>query len=83
MPPRDCAIKIDQRLVDKIVARAQNSSMGLGTSEKEKPHDLSIYDHPDFESLALLLVSAYHEKYDLVSLFAAALEEIALEAEKI
>lgn len=67
-------MKIDQDLVDRIVERARNSMYGLG-----EPHtSLSIksYEPKDFESLALCLVSGFHEKYDLVSIFTAAFEEI-------
>lgn len=68
---------VDQQLVDHIVARAQNSVMGLGNSEKRKPYDISAYDHPDLHSLAILLVSAHHDKWDLISIVTAALEEVS------
>jgi len=70
-------MNIDQRLVDKIVARAQNSATGLGDPEKGRhSYDLSQYANPTLESVALLLVSAHTEKFDLVSLMAAAMEEV-------
>lgn len=65
--------------VDHIVARAQNSFSGLGEPDKGKgSYDLSQYAHPQFYELALLLVSAHHDKYDIVSIVAAALEEVHL-----
>lgn len=67
-------ITIDQQFIDRIVARAQNSMMSLGASETS--YDLSKYDHPNFESAAILLVTAHHDKYDLVSLMCAAMEEV-------
>lgn len=69
-------IPINQRLADRIVARAQNSNMGLGDPEEGKSYNLALYS-PTVDSLAMLLVGAHFEKYDLVSLFAAAINEIA------
>lgn len=70
-------MKIDQRLVDKIVARAQNSATGLGDPVKGRhSYDLSRYSNPTLESVAHLLVSAHTGKYELVSLMAAAMEEV-------
>lgn len=68
---------VNQRLVDRIVARAQNSDIGLDNPDKgRRSYDLNQYDNPGLQELALLLVSAHHGKYDIVSLFAAALEEM-------
>jgi len=67
---------ITQRLVDHIIQRAQNSAMGLGNPDKPNAYDLSNYDHPTFESLAILLISAHYDKYDLVSICCAAMEEV-------
>lgn len=70
--------KIDQRFVDRIVARAQNSMMSLGDPKESniKPYDLANYSDPQtFENVAILLVSAHDAKYDLVSLMRAAMEE--------
>lgn len=69
---------IDQPLVDQIVVTAQNSHMGLGKSEKVQPYNIhnKFGPNPKIADLALLLVSAHHEKYDLVSIFAAALQVI-------
>jgi len=71
-------MKIDQRIVDKIVARAQNSECGLGNPEKgPSSYQISQYgEHPDLASLAMLLVNAHFSKYDIISVFAAALEEV-------
>ena len=74
-------MKITQHTVDAIVARAQNSAMGLGEPEKgARSYDLSQYAEPQtFENVAMLLVGAHFEKYDLVALFAAAMEVVASE----
>jgi len=70
-------MNIDQRLVDKIVARAQNSATGLGDPEKgHRSYDLSQYSNPTLESVAHLLVSAHTGKYELVSLMVSAMEEV-------
>lgn len=74
-------IKTTQRFVDKIVARAQNSAMGLG--DPKTTYDLSQYENPSLESVALLLVNAHVDKYDLVSLMAAAMEECVAFGEEI
>lgn len=69
---------VDQRFVDRIVARAQNSMTGLGDPEKgERSYDLSKHANPDLESVAILIVSAHHAKYDLISLMLAAMQEVA------
>ena len=74
-PNKHPGIQVDQRMVDRIVARAQSSAMGLGDPEKgPRSYDLSKYAHPDFESLINLLVSAHFGKYDIISLMTAALE---------
>jgi hypothetical protein len=67
---------IDQRLIDRIVARAQNSAMGLGEPKSNASYSLAPYEQKDFETLALLLISAHVDKYDLVSLVKAAFEEL-------
>lgn len=69
---------VTQQLVDHIVARAQNSAMGL--SDPKSSYDLKQYSEATFETLAMLLVTAHVEKYDLISIFAAALEEVADES---
>lgn len=72
---------IDQRFVDRIITRAQNSLMGLDAPDKPNAYDLSNYSEPHtIENVALLLVGAHFSKYDLVSLMAAAMEEVQLSA---
>jgi hypothetical protein len=70
---------VSQRFVDRIITRAQNSMMSLGEPKNTniKPYDLANYVHPDFESVAIMLVGAHEDKYDLVSLMCAAMEEVA------
>jgi len=70
---------ISQRFIDRIVARAQNSMMGLGEPEKgPRSYDITKHAEPySMESVALLLIGAHFEKYDLVSITTAALEETA------
>lgn len=79
-------VKVTQQLVDRIVARAQNSDIGLGNPDKElkngKPYLISQYSPPDLRNLALMLVSAHTAKYDLVSIVAAALEEVYEQAKQ-
>ena len=72
---------ITQDMVDEIVRRAKASAMGLGKPEKgEHSYDFSAYGTKDFGDLALMLVSAHFEKYDIVSIVAAALEVVAEKA---
>lgn len=70
---------ITQEIVDQIIARAKKSSYGLGEGLTHKNgHNRIDQFHPqDLEALALLLVNGYDAKYDLVSVFQAALEIIA------
>jgi hypothetical protein len=69
---------INQALVDRIIERAKESSFGL----QETPTGSQLDLHKQFaephttETLALLLVGAFHLKYDLISVFAAAMEEL-------
>lgn len=67
---------MSQQLLDRIVARAQNSAMGLCDPEEGKTYSLAAYEDKGFESIALVLVGAHYSKYDLVSLFCAAMEEV-------
>lgn len=68
-------IDITQDLVDRIVARAKASPFGLGDPIPGKTYNLSLYS-PTVESLAMMLVGAHHDKYDLVSIMAAAIAEV-------
>lgn len=67
-------------MVNEIVRRAKDSPYGLH-NYPEKSLDLNQYRTPDIESLALLLVSAWTEKYDLVSVFYAAMDVIKEKAQ--
>lgn len=73
-------VVVDQRLVDRIIATAQNSVVGLGDPEPGKSYILAHYRRPDLFALAMLLVGAHFDKYDIISVFAAALEVIAEES---
>lgn len=67
-------MKIDQDLVNKILDRARESPYGLG--EPEVSMEIKHYT-PDIDGLALILVNNFHSKYDLVSVFAAAMKELS------
>jgi hypothetical protein len=77
--PAEQAAIIDQALINRIVNRAIASNLGLSDAPKS---ELSFqnYSQQDIESLALILVDAYQSKYDLVSIFGAAMKEIELSA---
>lgn len=70
-------MKVTQELVDRIIARSKKS--GYGLSEPLLKRDvlqIENYQPQNLEALALLLVNAYHDKYDLVSIFLAAMVEL-------
>ena len=73
-------LPVTQDLVNRITEEAQNSHLGLGKSEKRNPHDLRRYTRPTLESIALLYVDAYQDKYDITSVFAAALQVVSRES---
>jgi hypothetical protein len=81
---------VTQAMVERILDRARKSEMGLGLgcTDKQNQHNLSMYatltetGKHDLKALGMLLVNAYHEKYDLISVFQAALEIVAEEAAK-
>jgi len=66
-----CYVAVNQDLVDEIVRRAKESEYGLGDPVKDP--DITIYEPWDIDMLAVCLVSSWTEKYDLVSVFAAAM----------
>ena len=66
-------MKINQTLVNKILDRARESSYGLG--EPEVSMEIKHYTS-DIDGLTLLLISGFHSKYDLVSVFAVAMKEL-------
>jgi hypothetical protein len=71
-------MKIDTPLILEIIERAKNSDFGL---DDEPKHDMNIaldmYAQHDFSTLAQILVGAFYAKYDLISVFQAAMEIIA------
>lgn len=75
---------ITQEIINEIIERAKSSDLGLMDKPNlpidiEKPPiylDIEQYSGRNFATLALLLVSAYDAKYDLVSIFQAAMEVI-------
>lgn len=73
-------MKVTNELVKRIIKRAEDSHFGLEPSERGL--DIDMYDPPNLQSLALMLTSGWHAKYDLVSVFAAALNVVAEEAKK-
>lgn len=76
-------MKITQRTVERIVARAQNSDFGLDDPDKPSGcYRIAHYEPQDLRALAMLIVSAHHAKYDLISIVWAALEEVAEEVRK-
>lgn len=77
-PAPSSAFVVTQRLVDHIVARAQNSVCGLGNPDKPgKAYSISQYDPPNLHALAMLIVGAHFDKWDIISIVTAALEEVA------
>lgn len=66
-------MRCDQKTVDEIIDRAKRSNFGLDSPER--PVVMANYAPMGAESLAIALVGAYYEKYDLVALMQAAMEE--------
>jgi hypothetical protein len=71
-------MQITQQDVDAIIAKAKASDLGLGDglTHKQGHNQISQHATPDLKALALLLVDGYDEKYDLVSVFGAALQHV-------
>ena len=67
-------VVVNQDLVDEIVRRAKESEYGL--DEPEAKPDITKYQPWSFETLSLCLVSSWTAKYDLVSVFSAAMSVI-------
>jgi len=71
-------MKIDQQVVSDIIERAKKSDYGLSEGLKNKNGHLLLETYGakpyNMEILATCLVNAYHNKYDLISIFQAALE---------
>lgn len=66
---------VNQALIDKIIKTAQDSDLGLG--EPTGKLDIRQYSEASPTALALLLTTAFDDKYDLVSVFAAAFKVMA------
>ena len=69
---------VSQEMVEAIIKRAQASPFGLDPAEVHPR--MASYHPQNLDNLALALVSGWHAKYDLVSVFAAALHEVAARA---
>ncbi len=67
-------VVVSQALVNEIVWRARASSYGLGEAEV-KPN-IDNWEPKNLEALAHCLVSSWTAKYDLVSVFSAAMSVI-------
>lgn len=65
-----------QKLVDEIYRRAQETNFGCG--EPEFPLVMKdVYASERDEDVALMLVGAFHSKYDLVSILLATIETLS------
>ena len=65
-----------QKLVDEIYRRAQNTNFGCGEPETSLKMSESFASESD-EHVALMLVGAFHSKYDLVSILLATIETLS------
>lgn len=64
-------VVVTQDLVNEIIARAKASRWGLDDAKCET--SLAHYADEDEHALAMILVNGWEAKYDLVSLFSAAI----------
>ena len=71
-------MKITQNTVKRIMARAEQSALGLG-KPKAVP-DIGKYEQHNLHTLGLLLVDCWDKKYDLSAVLIAALEIVAEDA---
>lgn len=74
---------ITQRDVDEIIAKAKASDFGLGRglTHKNGHNQIDQYAEPHgLSELGQLLVNGYDAKYDLISVFIAALEVVERKA---
>ena len=67
-------VVVNQALVDEIIRRARASHWGL--DEADKWPGMDVYADSDIDALAQCLVSSWTAKYDLVSVFSAAMSVI-------
>ena len=77
-------MKITQDTVNRIIARAEASDFGLGEGLTHKHGHLQIdqYGEKNLHALGMLLVNGYDAKYDLISVFIAALQIVAEDASR-
>ena len=69
-------MKINNDLVERIIAKAKTSHLGL--DEEALPVSLERYNPSDNSfALAAALVNSFHEKYDLVSILQATIDIIS------
>lgn len=87
-PPTDCPacssfaaptglaanVVVNQALVNEIVQRAKDSQWGLGDADMQP--EIEKWSAANLDSLAHCLVSSWSAKYDLVSVFSAAMSVI-------
>jgi len=69
-----CNIVVNQALVDEIVLRAKTAYIGLDRPDTDPV--IANYSPQNIEALAHCLVSSWTAKYDLVSVFSAAMSVI-------
>jgi hypothetical protein len=62
-----------QATVSRILERGQKSAFGL--EPPERPIRMANYEPESTQTLAMALVGAYHEKYDLIAVLWAAMDE--------
>jgi hypothetical protein len=67
-------VVVNQALVNEIVQRARDSQWGLGDPDTQP--DIEKWSPANMDSLAHCLVSSWTAKYDLVSVFSAAMSVI-------
>ena len=71
----------DNHLLNRIYNRAKDSQFGLN----DEPTRMS-FDHyggpRNFQTLSMILIGAFHAKYDLISIMQAALEIVEEETIK-
>lgn len=62
-----------QATVNRILERGQKSAFGL--EAPERPIRMANYEPESTQTLAMALVGGYHEKYDLIAVLWAAMDE--------
>lgn len=66
-------MKITQELINKIVERAQKKNPHI---KPETSMTLGIWAKSDVYALSHILISGFHEKYDLIDIMEATINEI-------